>query len=400
MATPSSLTTKYTKSTKIRVWLFRISCVSCVSWLLTTGAAAQAPTPDRAATEAMARRVSERVRTLQREADRLAGDARTLVGDLRRLEIERDLAIERLKQAETGVQAAEGDLDALARRLAVLEQTRVASLPDLTGRFVELYKQGRGSYARMLAGVRDLREFGRATRAIASLAHINRRRIDEHKRTLAAMQKERTALKENARVLQARRGEAHKARAAADRALNARTALLASIDARRDLNAQLAGELLVAQQKLQAALSNMRSGQAVEAVSVPLTPFRGALDWPVIGPLAGRFGQSNHTAAGDVRNGIEVAAPEGTPVRAVHPGAVSFADSFTGYGTLVIVDHGAGHYSLYGYLSSMTVARGDYVQAGQELGRVGLAPAGPPALYFEVRVDGRSVDPVQWLRKR
>jgi septal ring factor EnvC (AmiA/AmiB activator) len=348
----------------------------------------------------MARRVSDRVRVLQREADRLVGEARTLVGDLRRLEIERDLAIERLSQAEAGVATAEGDLKALAKRFAALEQTRVASLPDLTGRFVELYKRGQGSYARMLAGVRDPREFGRATRALASLSHINRRRIDEHRRTLAALQKERMSLQEKTRILQVRRGESQKARAVADRALSARSALLASIDARRDLNAQLAGELLVAQQKLQAAVDAMRSGQTVEAVSVPLTPFRGALDWPVTGLLTGRFSQSNHAAAGGVRNGIEVAAPEGTPVRAVHPGSVSFADSFTGYGTLVILDHGADHYSLYGYLSSVAVARGDHVQAGQELGRVGLAPAGPPALYFEVRVDGRSVDPVQWLRKR
>jgi murein hydrolase activator len=348
----------------------------------------------------MARRVSDRVRALQREADRLAGDARTLVGDLRRLEIERDLAIERSKQAQAGVTASEGNVAALSKRLAALEQTRVASLPDLTGRFVELYKRGQGSYARMLASVRDLREFGRATRALASLAHINRKRIDEHRRTLAAMKQERVSLQQQLRLLHARHVEAQKARTAAERAVNARSALLASIDARRDLNAQLAGELLVAQQKLHAAVSAMRSGQTVEAVSVPLTPFRGALDWPVTGPLTARFGQSNQAAAGGVRNGIEVAAPEGTPVHAVHPATVSFADPFTGYGTLVILDHGEDHYSLYGYLSSVTVARGDRVQAGQELGRVGLAPTGPSALYFEVRVDGRSVDPVQWLRKR
>lgn len=374
--------------------------VLCVSWLLTAGLAAQSPTTERAAAEAMARRVSDRVRALQREADRLAGEARTLVGDLRRLEIERDLAIERLRQAEAGVATADGDLRVLAKRIAGLEQTRVDSLPDLKGRFVELYKRGDAGYVRMLASVRDLREFGRATRALASLAAINRRRIEEHRRTLAALHKERASLHENTRVLHVRRGEAQKARGAAERALNARAALLASIDARRDLNAQLAGELLVAQQKLQTAVGAMRSGQAVELVSVPLAPFRGALDWPVAGPVTAAFGQSNHATAAGVRNGIEIAAPEGTPVRAVHPGTVSFADSFTGYGTLVILDHGADHYSLYGYLASMTAARGDRVGAGEELGRVGLAPAGPSALYFEMRVDGRSVDPVQWLRKR
>ena len=79
---------------------------------------------------------------------------------------------------------------------------------------------------------------------------------------------------------------------------------------------------------------------------------------------------------------------------------MAYADVFTGFGNLVILDHGGNDYSLYGYLASMAVARGDRVEAGTELGRVGLAPAGPPALYFEMRVDGRSVDPVQWLKSR
>ena len=106
--------------------------------------------------------------------------------------------------------------------------------------------------------------------------------------------------------------------------------------------------------------------------------------------------------AGDTttRNGIEIAAAEGTPVHAIHPGTISYASPFTAFGNLVIVDHGRNAYSLYGYLASMGVATGAFVDGGTELGRVGSAPAGPPALYFELRVDGRSVDPVQWLRPR
>ena len=71
-----------------------------------------------------------------------------------------------------------------------------------------------------------------------------------------------------------------------------------------------------------------------------------------------------------------------------------------GFGNLVIVDHGANTYSLYGYLSSITAARGTAVEASSEVGRVGTAPAGPAALYLEIRIDGRSVDPVQWLKPR
>ena len=378
-----------------------ISCVSCLSWLIVAGATAEAQTaPDRASTDAMARRVAGRVRALQREAEQLAGEARTVIGDLRRVEIDRDLAIERLKEAEAGVAAAERELGGVSHRLSVLEQKRMAELPDLRARFVELYKGGRGGYARMLASVRDLREFGRATRAVASLARINQQRIDDHRRTLAALRAERGALQQKTRELQSRRGEAQRARASAERAVNARIALIAEIDRRRDLNAQLAGELAVAQQKLEAAVRALGAGQTVEPISVPLTPFRGALDWPVIGAVVSRFGQPNRSASGGVRNGVEIAAPEGTPVHAVHPGTVGFADTFSGYGTLVVLDHGADHYSLYGYLSSLTVERGQRIDAGGELGRVGLAPAGGAALYFEVRVDGRSVDPVQWLKKR
>jgi septal ring factor EnvC (AmiA/AmiB activator) len=65
-----------------------------------------------------------------------------------------------------------------------------------------------------------------------------------------------------------------------------------------------------------------------------------------------------------------------------HGGTVGHADTFAGFGTLVIVEHGAGKVSLYGCLASAGGQRGDAEEAGHELGRVGLAPAGPPALYF------------------
>ena len=95
---------------------------------------------------------------------------------------------------------------------------------------------------------------------------------------------------------------------------------------------------------------------------------------------------------------MEIATPEGTPVRAIHGGTVGYAEGYTGLGTLVILDHGGNNYSLYGYLLSLSVQRGEVVEAGAELGRVGPSPAGPPQLYFELRIDGRSVDPVQWLK--
>ena len=119
------------------------------------------------------------------------------------------------------------------------------------------------------------------------------------------------------------------------------------------------------------------------------------------GRVAGPFGRRpGGVESATASNGIQIAATEGVSVRAVHPGAVSFAGAFAEFGTLVIVDHGHNAYTLYGYLGSASVEEGDPVNAGAEVGCAGSAPAGPPALYFEIRIGGRSVDPVQWLKPR
>jgi septal ring factor EnvC (AmiA/AmiB activator) len=338
---------------------------------------------------------------LQREADRLAGEARTLVGDLRRLEVERDLQVERYTVAEAAVAKAQDAVLVSNGRLAELEQRRVSQLPDLKAQLVDLYKRGRAGNARLILGASGIRELGRTTRAVSAIVRINEERVAEHRRTLDAMRAERLALENTLRELQASEKEVRGARTAAERAVNARTALITQIDRRRDLTAQFAGELQVAYKRLQEQLASIGSGQPVGPVNVPLAPFRGVLDWPVSGSMTGAFGQpSGRFGAPSARNGIEVAAAEGTPVKSVHGGTVSYADTFTGFGNLVIVDHGANNVSLYGFLSSTSVRAGDAVETGTEVGRVGSPPGGTPALYFEMRIDGRSVDPVQWLRAK
>ena len=84
---------------------------------------------------------------------------------------------------------------------------------------------------------------------------------------------------------------------------------------------------------------------------------------------------------------------------AIHEGTVAYAEPFTGYGDLVIVDHGEGAYSLYGYLSTIETARGQHVEARTRIGTSGRNPSGNPALYFELRIDGKPVDPLQWLKR-
>jgi septal ring factor EnvC (AmiA/AmiB activator) len=360
-------------------------------------ASAQDPAPS---SDLQSRRVADRIRALQRESERLAGEARTLVGDLRKLEIERDLKTEQAKQATSQSAEAEQALRQTTDRLASLELQRLAQLPDMKQQLVDVYKRGRSGYARLIFSARDVREFARAARAISSLATINQKRTADHRRTLEALQRERAAFAQRARDLQAREAVARQARAEAERAVAARTSKMSEIDSRRDLTAQYVGELQVAYDKIQSQVSGPAEGRT-DAVAVPLLPFRGALDWPTTGRISSRFGQTEGRLGGSaVKNGVEIASTEDLPVRAVHGGTVAYADAFTGLGTLVILDHGGNNYSLYGYLGTASVQTGATVETGSEVGRIGPSPAGPPALYFELRIDGKPTDPVQWLKPR
>ncbi len=102
-------------------------------------------------------------------------------------------------------------------------------------------------------------------------------------------------------------------------------------------------------------------------------------------------------------NGMGIAAPAGSLVKAVAAGSVAeVLQSFGTYGPTVVLQHGAGAYSIYSSLGQISVAKGAKIAKGQALGTVGTTdPELGPHLHFEIRPDGRqAVDPLEWLRSR
>lgn len=355
---------------------------------------------DRVRTEALAARASQRMEALHREADQLALQERTLLGDLRKLELERQIKIEELRQLDAEASQVEAERAAITEKLMKLQAEDDATRPDLEARLVEMYKLGQARYARLMLSTSDIRRLGQAARTAAALAKLDRDRVVAHQLTIDELTSTRATLDERSRRLETLRAEARTTEAEVARAARARSNAIREIDQQRDLNAQLAGELQIAQQKLQVALRTLAAGSPVaEAASLPLKALRGDLEWPVAGTVRRRFA-SPAAARTSPSNGIEIAATEGARVTAVHEGVVAFAGAFSGFGNLVIVDHGTQAFSLYGDLLDIGVKKGAIVEAGQPLGTVGASLTGPAGLYFELRIDGQPVDPLQWFKKR
>src|SRR5260370_38891804 len=301
---------------------------------------------DRARTESLARRASERLQALHREADRLATQENSLLNELRRLEVDRQLKAEELKQIDADATNVQRALEDTTQKMSALQAAEAAERPELRGRLVEMYKLGQARYARLLLSAPDLRQLGQASRTVAALAKLDRDRIAAHQRTLADLKSTSATLEARRRQVITLRAAAERAQVAAARATQTQSELIREIDRRRDLNAQLASELQVAQQKLQAALRDISNGATpVEPLALPIAPFRGDLDWPVVGGVRRRFGHAAG-APGSSSNGMEIASPDGASVNAVHDGVVAFAGNFAGFGNLVILDHGSQTFSL------------------------------------------------------
>lgn len=122
---------------------------------------------------------------------------------------------------------------------------------------------------------------------------------------------------------------------------------------------------------------------------------RLVMAWPTRGVLTSRFGwryRHHH-------DGIDLAAPHGTPIYAARAGRVVFAGWYYGYGRTVILDHGNGLQTLYGHASSLLVRQGQQVERGQLIARVGCTGSCTGShLHFEVRLRGRAVNPLGYLR--
>ena len=117
--------------------------------------------------------------------------------------------------------------------------------------------------------------------------------------------------------------------------------------------------------------------------------------WPLSGRLTSRFGPRN----GSFHDGIDIAAPAGTPVRAAAAGRVIFSDALRGYGNVVIVKHANGFTTVYAHQRRNLVKDGQIVQRGEIIGEVGeTGRVTGPSLHFEVRSGKNARNPLHYLQ--
>jgi murein hydrolase activator len=341
--------------------------------------------------------IRDRLRLLKAESDGLHTQQRTLLVDLRRLDLDRQMKATQIEETESTIGGLEVSLADKAQRIAQQEAALAAAKPAIRDRILRINKLGRLGYTRLLLDMDDVRTFRRTARVVSLLARKDRTQLDRHNELITTLKLERGRLAAERKTAEEMRARLVKEQQALGFAIAAQGARVKEIEERRDLNEQLAAELVAAQERLSASVTRLTPTPGLAAAR----PTVGRYDWPLTGAIQTRFGRQQSSRFGTeiARNGIEIAADAGSAVKAIDEGKVAYADLFSGFGQLVILDHGQKTYSLYGHLSTMAVQRGGTVERGQTVGSSGATPTGLPAVYFELRIDGKPVDPVQWLKR-
>jgi murein DD-endopeptidase MepM/ murein hydrolase activator NlpD len=334
--------------------------------------------------------------------DRLTAE----VADIRNREaaVEARLAV---KQAELDEAVAE--LDSAKARLRQVRAHLKRALTALRARLVAMYELGSPDVISVIVGSNSLDDLAARTEYLDRLhgmdeAVVGRVRDlrDEVKDLVARLRDSKNRIE-----------AARDAIAAEEQALAVTRASLQShqqelVAARADREAALR-KIRAHEEELDGDLSEIQgkiAAQLAETGSAPLPagPIRyggGGLIWPVDGPVVSGFGSRTINGSYEYHPGIDIAVPEGTPIRAADDGIVNLQQSEAesgGYGNFTCIDHGGGLSTCYAHQSSFGVSLGQSVSQGDVIGYTGCTGyCFGPHLHFEVRINGSVTDPMGYL---
>lgn len=395
-----------------------LSTTSLLAVVVAQSALAQRPNINQQIRENQGRLESikqERER-LEGELTRLRSRVHSITGELQNIEQQKGVTSRIVNELDRQIAGMSAQLDTVTLDLMLAQDALAEQRAVLDTRLVEIYKRGTlwifevllaaESFGDLMSRYKYLYLVSRQDRALVGQVEDLRDRVSQQREQLVRLHAEVSARRgergdELRRFisLERRRQLALRETEASQRAATTRLDSLAHDE---EQLTQLIAELEAARRRALARGGPPAEGTIGEADL-------GALDWPLEGDLVYQFGVAQGPDNTRIRyQGIGIAAPVGTPVRAVAAGTVEIAGLMGTYGPTVLLSHGGGFYTLYLRLSGFEVRPGDWVEGGQVIGRSGGAGSEHgPHLGFQIRqaagpqsTQPIALDPQNWLKRK
>ena len=360
--------------------------------------------------------VDQKIDKLDARSDELLG----LIADIDRKREQVDTRVQQLDaqlhELQKRITKARDELADAQHRISLLEKELQQILQDLqertdvySARAVAIYKSGPAAY---VDGLLDSENFSdlfdrfayyqasvdadsELINEIQVLRDRTTSRREQVEAERARIAKAKLGLERDRDSLAAVRSEQAIALTEQESLLSAKEAVLAEVETEKASYERLEEQLAADATAIQNLLA---SGGSTSTGALPTGG--GQLAWPAAGPVTSGYGYRTHPIFGDSRlhTGIDIGASYGAPVVASEDGTIAYAGAMSGYGNVIVVDHGDGLSTTYNHMSAFSVGSGQSVSRGTQIGAVGCSGyCTGPHLHFEVRVNGSPVDPMPYL---
>ena len=365
-----------------------------------------------AATAQQARVSDERLRQVRANIDKERGMAEAGVREADGLTVEIDRIDARLAASASKLKVLvgeearfEADYGTALAGLRAIDDRRLDASDTMARRMGDVYRRGRLGSHRALAEAARSSEPLRMARYLAAIWLADKEATaayeitrDEQRRAVEELEKKKVASSANKKALEDERVRYEEAR-------HEKELLLARAKAELGEH-EVKLKRLAADEEALKRLTGARSGTPVAAVrsvwerlfaGKPEGAFsqrKGRLDPPVVGTLTRRYGERLDSSDDKGLRGLQVRGRAAAGVRSVGDGKVVFAGPFPGLGKTVIVNHGERYHSVYARLGDIVREVGHRVSGGDRLGQLGRADT---TLHFELRAEGRPLDPAEWF---
>jgi septal ring factor EnvC (AmiA/AmiB activator) len=377
-----------------RVWpniRNRIGCLLCFFAIIVDPGSVAAQSAGR---EAELESIRDQIMALRGRLNRVRQEAGGLRGDLRETEVALELQNKRLEEARAARALAEESLATVETEIGDLELDLEELRELLRERMVDLHRLGQQGYVRLFLSIRSREDLLPGIRQMRFLVKRDGGLLEQYQAThteLSAKQSQLVEHREEVREWL----EVESTRLDQLERLETRlSSLLTRLESEDRRLTQQTTRLADKEKKL-ANLIDFLYGRTDGPLSgTPVQNFRGVLDWPASGRVVKRFGPRLDLQYGTQipHNGIELRTNPATDVQVVYPGKVLYAAPFQGFGLTAIVHHPGRVFTLYAGMKELRTRQDAVLNLGQVIG------ISADALYFEIRVENRPVDPLQWLR--
>ena len=356
-------------------------------------------------------KLQKEIEALQKELKEVQGTRSDLQKDLEKSEKQINELQKKADEINKELNQQNKELNQLKNERSQLEQARKKQQTQIAEQMRAAHKLGEQSEVKVLLNQESPDQVSRIMKYHSYFMEAHTAKMKSYLETITRIDSLTPEIEKKTLELAGMQSELDNQRAALKNIHGEREQALAKVNNDLKNKNKVLKQLSEDRRKLQALLDRVtRQVATTGAINAPgyvplpkggekFSQRKGRMPWPTQGSMIHRFGSAR--IAGQMNwSGAYISAPMGNNVQAVHHGRVVFADYFGGHGLLVIVDHGEGYMSLYAHNQRLLKKAGEPVQAGEVIATVGNSGGQASAgLYFEIRHQGKPIDPNQWLAR-